>query len=251
MKFLRILRLWIICLFCLPLYYCLQYKRYLRILRRFFRNIFYKQKRKCIFRFKTGPNWGCGGTPGGYSISVFSNGDIVKCEYLIGRKKPKTKHYLDSVPAMAKIIKAIVKQHKEDLQIIPRRLSPNYLHVCDGACHEFKYGNKRISGCNILSYDEKELEKMKQSNPQRYDENKDYYANCNTVWAIFHEIKGKLGKYVYNEEWGDSNDIDYLIECKRNRFKQSFPTVYKIWDKALFSAYEIHLQESFSDDCLE
>ena len=81
-------------------------KRILRFIGRMFRSIFHKKKiieqfpkkRKCIFKDKTGPCYGIGSDPGGYSISVFNNGDVVACAYLFGREKPVKKIFLGCVP---------------------------------------------------------------------------------------------------------------------------------------------------------
>ncbi len=146
-------------------------------------------KNICIFEYKTIASFGCAGMPGGYSVCVFSNGDVVKREFILGDEHPKQEIVLANIPELAKTIRSVIRQHSADLKSIPSSL---YNGSDDGSVKYFKFGGKRISALNIHRID---LSIIRQQNPQYYEAYIDNMQFENLVLDIYDEIAKEFNKY--------------------------------------------------------
>lgn len=146
-------------------------------------------KNICIFEFKTIASFGCIGMPSGYSVCVFSNGDVVKRKFIFWDDHPKQEKVLANIPELAKTIRSVIRQHSAELKTIPSSL---YNGSDDGSVEYFKFGGKRISALNIHHTD---LSEVRQQNTQYYEAYLDNMQFENLVLDIYDEIAKEFNKY--------------------------------------------------------
>lgn len=143
----------------------------------------------CIFEYKRTPSFGCVGMPGGYSICVFTNGDVVRLDYTIGDEKPNGESILATLPELSKTIQSIVSRYSEELKSIPSDLNNGTL---DGSHECFQFGIKRINAWTIQRTN---LEETKHSNLSYYNVYKNNMEYENLVLDIYDEIATEINKH--------------------------------------------------------
>ena len=92
---------------------------------------------------------------GSYKLFLFEDGRLIREDYDIDRLDVKDNLPGDfeieiiKSPALAKEIKSLIKENKEELKKLPKEMS-NY-HILDGACETFRFGRMKFEGSNILT----------------------------------------------------------------------------------------------------
>lgn len=90
-----------------------------------------------------------------YKLILLEDGRLIREDYDFSR--PLSKDSLPDVfpfeiiksPALAKEIKKLIKENKEELKKLPRDVSnPS---ICDGASETFRFGRMKFEGSNILT----------------------------------------------------------------------------------------------------
>ena len=145
---------------------------------------------RLLFQFKSTPSYGFFGMSGGSSISVYSNGKVIKRKYVMGNNKAVEEQTIACIPEMAEIIECLIISHKEELDEVPENLCNGSL---DGTHDCFKFGEKSISSWNIRKCD---IEEVKERNLSYYTYYKDNMEYENTVIEIYNEIANTINSYV-------------------------------------------------------
>lgn len=141
-----------------------------------------------IFQYKFGgEGFGCAGMPGGTSITVYSNGDIVQGEYYFGVDEPFKKKTLATSSELAKSLQKIITKYADQLKSIPDSLDNGTL---DAPGDYFTFGNKKIVAWNITRLQRAD------TYPEYYEVYKDNIAYENEVLDIYDEIAKEINKYI-------------------------------------------------------
>lgn len=139
-----------------------------------------------VFRYKYGGvGFGCKGMPGGTSIAVYSNGDVVKCEYDFGDDEPIERIVLTTIPELAKSVAEIIARHADKLKSIPDSLDNGTLDAPGGY---FTFGKKNITAWCIQRTNRDDVRSS------YYEAYKDNIAYENTVLDIYDEIAEEINK---------------------------------------------------------
>ena len=140
-----------------------------------------------VFRYKYGGvGFGCKGMPGGTSIAVYKNGNVVQCEYDFGDDKPIEKKTLATLPELAESIAKIIVRNADKLSSIPNSL---YNGTLDAPAEYFTFSDKKITACNTHRINKNDVR------PEYYEAYKENIENENAVLDIYNEIAKEINKY--------------------------------------------------------
>lgn len=145
---------------------------------------------KLLFQYKSTPSFGFFGTPGGSSLSVYSNGKVVKRNYVFGENRATDVQQIACVPEMAERIECLLISYKDELAKIPEKLNNGTL---DGSHDCFRFGEKSITSWTIHKCN---LEEVKERNPSYYNCYKDNMIFENLVIEIYNEIAMVINSYA-------------------------------------------------------
>ena len=145
-----------------------------------------------LFEYKGTPAFGFFGKYGGYSVTIYDDGDVVRREYIFAKENPSVEEKIAYVPEIVKELEAVLNQYKENLKLIPDELNNGTL---DGSHDCFQFGTKRISAWTINRTDLEEIRKM---NPYYYESYKENMLAENFVLDIYNEIVNVIKKYGFD-----------------------------------------------------
>ena len=127
--------------------------------------------------------------PGVSSICVYSNGDVIRRDYVIRDETPKKEVVLATFPELAKSIQIIIQNSSAELATIPDEL---YNGTLDGDHNLFRFGEKTISAWTIQRSD---IEEIRRINPGYYNQYKDNMKYENLVLDIYDKIAIEINKH--------------------------------------------------------
>jgi len=145
--------------------------------------------RKIVFEYTSQASCGFNGSRSGDSLTVLSNGSVLRKSYVFGEDKPIFERKIAKIPRAAKRIEAIIVSHEEDLMNIPDKLHNGSY---DGCIETFLLKEKKISALNICRTDIAQIDFTKSEYLQTY---KDNMIHENKVLDIFDEIMAVLKEY--------------------------------------------------------
>ena len=79
---------------------------------------------------------------GSYKLILLEDGRLIREDY-------DFESLIINSPELAKAIKQLIKENKEELQKLPKEISNS--HILDGVGETFKFGRFKIEGSNILT----------------------------------------------------------------------------------------------------
>lgn len=142
-----------------------------------------------LFEYKSTPSFGFFGKSRDESIVVFSDGSIVRRDFVFGQKEPSAENKIAFMPEITVLIEKVLIAHKEDMRKIPSDLNNG---TFDGSHDCFQFGKKKISSWSIKRSD---LNEVLEKNPAYYRQYKDNMVHENMVLDIYCEIVSILNGF--------------------------------------------------------
>ena len=143
-----------------------------------------------------------------FNLKLFEDGRLIRLDYGYSKLGPEDRltddveYQVINSPDLAKAIKQLIKENKEELKNLSRDISnPS---ICDGAGETFKFGRLKIEGSNILTV-----------SMEGYEENLKRYNAVEMGWEkdllqfqrLFKKFQNKFHKYV-EEPLFNGEDIE-------------------------------------------
>ena len=144
---------------------------------------------RCIFEYQFIPGRGPGETRVGYSVCVYSRGDMVKRDDAPGSKEPPAETVLASSPEAAVKIRAFIRRHAAKLKALPGSLDNAPVNGC---VHRFTFGRKTISSREILRTD---ISEFSTHIPYGYEGFIEHRENQNAVLDLYDEIAAEINRH--------------------------------------------------------
>lgn len=121
---------------------------------------------------------------GSYKLILLEDGRLIREEY-------DFESLIINSPELAKAIKQLIKENKEELQKLPKEISNS--HILDGTGETFKFGCVKIEGSNILTVSMEGYEEaLKKYNAVEMGWEKDLLH----FQRIFKKFQSKFHEYV-------------------------------------------------------
>ena len=148
------------------------------------------RRRTRLFEYRIRPSFGRAGEPGGYSISVYGKGEVIRREYLFGSDHPNSEATVAAMPELAEAVQAIIMRYSETLKTIPNTLDNG---SCDGSQIVFVFGRKTICTWNPVRLDPSAL---RRNDPEYYERYKDVVEQENIVLDVYEAIAREIKRFV-------------------------------------------------------
>ncbi len=142
-----------------------------------------------VFEYKCLAAWGYEGMDSGYDVTLRENGELTVSKYRMGLQAPEMTRTITQDKTLADDVKAVIDEMRDELLTFPSTIDNQ---SCDGSEELFRFGEKCISGYNLMM---ESLEEIKEANPDGYEYYKDIAIMENRLLSLYDRVAEIINRH--------------------------------------------------------